>query len=132
MTPFSTDPPRFEPGPTDVRGTQGATSPGGTPVHPVVVDRRQANIRLAWTIAIIVDFLQWIAFPLFVGGAVSPWNDALDVLVAVVMIRLLGWHWSFVPTFLVELFPLFDLTPTWTLAVLLATRRQKALPPGGR
>ena len=73
-----------------------------------------------------------MAFPLFAAGAVSPWNDALDVLVAVVMIRLLGWHWTFLPTFLVEFFPVFDLAPTWTLAVFLATRKQKALPPGGR
>ena len=73
-----------------------------------------------------------VAFPLFAGGAVAPWNDALDVAVAVVMIRLLGWHWSFLPTFVVELFPLFDLAPTWTLAVFLATRKQKALPPGGK
>ena len=56
----------------------------------------------------------------------------MDVAIAIMMIRLLGWHWSFLPTFLVELFPVFDLAPTWTLAVYLATRKQKALPPGGR
>jgi hypothetical protein len=88
--------------------------------------------RLAWTIAIAVDLLQWVALPVFAGGAVSPWNDALDIAVAIIMIRLLGWHWSFLPTFAVELFPVVDLAPTWTLAVLLATRRKRALPPGGR
>ena len=89
-------------------------------------------MRLAWAIAITADFLQWVAFPLFAGGAVSPWNNVLDIAVAVMMIRLLGWHWSFLPTFAVELFPVVDLAPTWTLAVLLATRGKRALPPGGR
>ena len=127
MTRLSTDPPRFEPGPADVR--TGGDAPAAPTAAPLV---RRSNAGLAWTIAIVTDFLQWVLFPLFAGGAVSPWNDALDVLVGVIMIRLLGWHWSFLPTFLVELFPVFDLAPTWTLAVLLATRKQKALPPGGR
>ena len=127
MTPESTPPPHFEPRPDEVRTGNAAPPP---PVTPPA--RRLAGTRLAWTLAIAADFLQWVAFPLFAGGAVSPWNDALDVAIAVMMIRLLGWHWSFLPTFLVELFPVFDLAPTWTLAVYLATRKQKALPPGGR
>jgi hypothetical protein len=89
-------------------------------------------IGLAWGIAIAADIVQWVGIPFFVVGGVSLWNDVLDILVGVVMIRLLGWHWSFVPTFLVELFPVVDLAPTWTLAVLLATRRRRALRPGGR
>jgi hypothetical protein len=127
MTPLTTDPPRVEPDPADVR------TGGEAPAPPdAAIERRRKGARLAWTIAIIVDFLQWIAFPLFAGGVVSPWNNALDVVVGVIMIRLLGWHWSFLPTFLVELFPIVDLAPTWTLAVMLATRKQKSLPAGGR
>jgi len=83
-------------------------------------------------VALAADLIQWIALPAFIGGAASPWNDALDVFVAVVMIRILGWHWSFLPTFVVELFPVFDLAPTWTVAVWLATRKRDTLPPGGR
>jgi hypothetical protein len=129
MTPESTPPPHFEPRPDDIR-TGDATPPPPSRATPPA--RRFGGSRLAWTIAIAADFIQWVALPLFAGGFVSPWNNALDIAVAVMMIRLLGWHWSFLPTFLVELFPVFDLVPTWTLAVFLATRKQRALPPGGR
>jgi len=125
MTPESTPPPHFEPGPDDVRTGNAAPPPPATPPA-----RQLSGTRLAWTIAIAVDLLQWVALPLFAGGAVSPWNDALDIAVAVIMVRLLGWHWSFLPTFAVELFPVIDLAPTWTLAVMLATRGKRALPPG--
>jgi hypothetical protein len=126
MTPESTDPPQFEPGPDDVRV-------GGSPPPPSVTPRtRRAGVAVAWGVAIAADFVQWVALPFFAAGGVSVWNDVLDIFVGVILIRLLGWHWSFVPTFLVELFPVVDLAPTWTLAVLLATRRQRALPPGGR
>jgi hypothetical protein len=79
--------------------------------------------RLALAIAIGADVLQWIAFPLFMWGGVSPWNDAIDVIVAVVMIRLVGFHWAFLPTFAAELIPFVDLVPSWTAAVWLVTRR---------
>ena len=127
MTPESTPPPHFEPRPDEVRTGNDAPPPPATPPA-----RRLGGTRLAWTIAIAADFLQWVAFPFFIGGGVSPWNNALDIAVAIAMIRLLGWHWAFLPTFAVELFPVVDLAPTWTLAVLLATRRKRALPPGGR
>ena len=127
MMKDSTPPPHFEPRPDEVRTE---TTPPPPPAAPPA--RRWGGTRLAWTIAIAADLIQWVALPLFAGGAVSPLNGALDVAVAVMMIRLLGWHWAFLPTFAVELFPLFDLAPTWTLAVLLATRGKKALPPGGR
>ncbi len=38
------------------------------------------------------------------------------------LIRLLGWHWAFLPSFVVELVPGVDLVLTWTAAVWLATR----------
>jgi hypothetical protein len=42
---------------------------------------------------------------------------------------LLGWHWAFVPSFLAELVPGLDLVPTWTLAVLIATRQMNPSRP---
>lgn len=71
------------------------------------------------------DLLQIVVFPLFAGGAASPWNDALDVAVAGAMIWLVGWHWSFLPSFLAELVPGLDLVPTWTASVFFATRGGK-------
>jgi hypothetical protein len=76
-------------------------------------------------VAIAADAVQWVLLPLFFAGAASPWDSALDVVVAIVMIRLLGWHWAFLPTFVVELLPVVDLVPTWTLAVWIATRGRR-------
>src|SRR5437667_5786741 len=85
---------------------------------PLALDRRR--IRLAWMVALGADFLQIVAMPILVLGIASPFNDALDVAVAVMLIRLLGWHWAFLPTIIAELIPGVDLVPTWTAAVFLA------------
>lgn len=81
-----------------------------------------ATVKAARILAITADVVQIVVFPFFVGGAASPWDDALDLLVAGAMIRLLGWHWAFLPTFFAELIPGLDLVPTWTAAVFFATR----------
>lgn len=83
-----------------------------------------ANVRTARFLAVAADVVQIVVFPLFVGGAFSPWQDGLDLMMAAVMTRLLGWHWAFLPTFFAELVPGLDLVPTWTAAVFFATRGQ--------
>lgn len=85
---------------------------------PIPRDR----LRSAWTIAIGADLLQIAIFPIFIAGAASPFDATLDVLVALLLIWRVGWHWAFLPTFVAELLPGFDLAPTWTIAVWLATR----------
>jgi hypothetical protein len=80
--------------------------------------------RVAWTIAIAADALQIAAFPLFAEGGLSPADSLLDIAVAFLMIRLLGWHWAFLPTLATELIPGADLFPTWTAAVWFVTRQQ--------
>lgn len=90
------------------------------PLVPAVLTRRQ--VVAARTLAAAADLVQIVAFPLFGEGFASPWNDALDVAVGAALTWLLGWHWSFLPTFAAELVPLFDLVPTWSAAVLIATR----------
>jgi len=79
---------------------------------------------MAWTIAIAADALQIAAFPLFAEGGISPADSLLDIVVGFFMIRLLGWHWAFLPTIAAELIPGADLFPTWTAAVWFVTRRQ--------
>lgn len=81
-----------------------------------------ARIRVARSIAIAADVIQIAGFPLFASGAASPVNDVLDVIVAVALTWLVGWHWSFLPSFAAELVPGLDLVPTWTAAVFFATR----------
>ena len=80
--------------------------------------------RLAWAVAIAADTLQIAAFPLFAEGALSPADSVLDLIVAFVMIRLLGWHWAFLPTAAAKLIPAADLFPTWTAAVWFVTRQK--------
>ncbi len=84
-------------------------------------------------LAIVADLLQLVLFPVFIEGFASVLNDVLDVVVAIIMVRLVGWHIAFVPAFVVEALPVGDLAPTWTLAVYLATRSKmtalEAPPP---
>jgi hypothetical protein len=85
---------------------------------------KQPEHRLAWAVAIAADALQIAAFPFFVEGAISPADSLLDLVVAFVMIRLLGWHWAFLPTAAAKLIPAADLFPSWTAAVWFVTRQQ--------
>jgi hypothetical protein len=92
--------------------------------------------RLAWLIAMAADAVQIAGFPFFAEGGISVADSVLDVVVGVVLIRLLGWHWAFLPTLAAELVPGLDLFPTWTAAVWFVTRErikagdQEVLPPG--
>jgi hypothetical protein len=88
-------------------------------------------VWIARGLAVLVDLAQIALVP----AALSPLNDAVDVATAIALVALVGWHWAFVPTFLAELVPFVDLVPTWTLAVMIATRGGPApevLPPAGQ
>lgn len=79
------------------------------------------------TLAIVADALQIVVFPLFVGGALSPADDILDSGIAGMLVYLLGWHWEFLPSFLVKLVPGVDLVPFWTMAVANVYRKSKRM-----
>ena len=83
---------------------------------------RRMRARAALGVAILADAAQIVLVPAFVEGWFSPANDVLDVLVAVLMIALLGWHVAFLPSFIAELVPVLGLFPTWTVAVVFVTR----------
>ncbi len=85
-------------------------------------DLTPATVRAARLVAIGADLLQILILPVFFPGGFSPVNNVIDVAVAAVLLRLLGWHWAFLPTFVAELVPFVDLVPTWTAAVFRATR----------
>jgi hypothetical protein len=86
-----------------------------------------ANFRAAMVLAVVADALQIIVFPLFVEGALSPADDVLDFGVAALLVHLLGWHWEFLPSFLVKLVPGVDLVPFWTMAVANVYRKSKRI-----
>jgi hypothetical protein len=71
----------------------------------------RSRFRAAIILAMAADALQILVFPLFAEGAFSPADDVLDFAVAAVLVRLLGWHWEFLPAFLAELVPGVDLVP---------------------
>jgi hypothetical protein len=96
---------------------------------------KSSEHRLAWLVAMAADAVQIIGFPIFVEGAMSPADSVLDLVVAFILIRLLGWHWAFLPSLAAELIPGMDLFPTWTAAVWYVTRQRmrpeepEILPP---
>ena len=83
------------------------------------------RFQSAMILAIAADALQIFVFPFFAEGALSPADDILDLAVAAVLVRLLGWHWEFLPAFAGELVPGVHLVPFWTLAVANVYRKWK-------
>ncbi len=71
----------------------------------------------------LADGLQILVFPAFMPGVLNPLNGVFDLAIGAVMIALVGWHIAFLPTFVAELLPFVDLVPSWTLAVLIVTRK---------
>jgi hypothetical protein len=83
------------------------------------------RFQSAMALAIAADALQIFVLPMFGEGALSPADDILDLLVAAIQVRLVGWHWEFLPAFAAELVPGVDLVPFWTLAVANVYRKSK-------
>lgn len=98
---------------------------------PLLTPRR---VWIARAVALLVDLVQWGLLP----ASLTPLNGPIDVVAGLGMVALVGWHWAFLPTFLAELVPFVDLVPTWTLAVMFATRGRRVadppprLPPAGQ
>jgi len=76
-------------------------------------------------LAVAADAVQIFVMPLFAEGALSPADDLLDFGVAAILVRMLGWHWEFLPAFIGELVPGVDLVPFWTLSVMNVYRKWK-------
>jgi hypothetical protein len=85
----------------------------------------RSRVWMARVLAVSADALQIVFLPLFGEGFASPANDALDVLVGLTLVWLVGWHWAFVPSFAAELVPGLDIFPSWTTAVWFATRGRR-------
>ena len=100
---------------------------GSTASDEAVSLSPRSRFQAAMILAIAADALQIFVFPWFAEGAFSPADDVLDVLVAVILVRLLGWHWEFLPAFAAELVPGVDLVPFWTIAVLNVYRKWKQI-----
>jgi hypothetical protein len=95
--------------------------------HDIITISTRSRFRAALVLALVADALQVVVFPLFVAGAESPADDALDFGIGAVMLYLLGWHWEFLPSFFGKLVPGVDLVPFWTLAVANVYRKSKRI-----
>lgn len=73
--------------------------------------------KLALAIAVAADLTQLALAPLFAEGALSPLDDALDVVVALLLVLTLGWRWRTLLALGAELVPGVALFPTWTAMV---------------
>ncbi len=94
------------------------------------------RIMAAFTVAVIADLLEipiTIAENGSLGALLIPAEAAdvfVDCIVMAVMTKLLGFHWLFLPSFLVEVVPELDLLPTWVGCVAVVVwQRKKAAPP---
>src|SRR4051812_9217241 len=72
-------------------------------VSPVAVSSRRKKIALA--VAGVADLVQLGLFPIFGEGALSLPDDALDVVVALVLLVTLGFSWRLAMALVIELVP---------------------------
>src|ERR1700729_3630568 len=84
----------------------------------------RTTLRAAYCIAIFADLLEIGLWPVFSEGFASILDDILDIIVCIVLTLLVGWHIAFIPSFLIKFVPGIDLAPTWTIAVIIATRNR--------
>jgi hypothetical protein len=77
---------------------------------------------MALAIAILADLVQLALPPLFGGGALSPFDGALDLIVAGALLATLGLRWRTLLALAIELVPGLALFPSWTAMVATMIR----------
>jgi hypothetical protein len=86
--------------------------------------------RLAIAIAVIVDAIQVPLQGASLTGIGTLPAEAIDLAIdaatALVLSRLLGFHWALLPSLLVELIPFVDVAPTWIACAMYVISRRKA------
>ena len=95
------------------------------PHSPVLTRQR---IWAAYAVALAVDAVQFALGP--IGWAFA--DEILDVAAMLLTWRLIGFHPLLLPTFVLEVVPVADLVPAWTVcvAIVIALRRkQQSTPP---
>jgi hypothetical protein len=78
---------------------------------------------------VITDALQLLSGPLGWTG----FDEALDVIAAILVWRLIGFHALLLPTFILEFLPFTDALPTWTgcVALVLSLRKRHQASEAG-
>jgi len=91
---------------------------------------KRSTVVAAYVVAICADALEVGLAPIMSEGFISPLNNIVDVVACIVLTLMLGWHIAFLPSFMIKLLPVVDFAPTWTLAVLIATRGGRIVDDG--
>jgi hypothetical protein len=94
----------------------------------VAPELTRTRIWFAFTVAGLTDTLQLLLG--FIGWL--GFDEILDITAMVLTSAALGFHMLLLPTFLIELFPVADMLPTWTgctAAVVFLRRRSQSQPP---
>lgn len=85
--------------------------------------------RLALALAVLVDAIQLPLQGASLTGIGTVPAEALDLAIdaatALIISRLIGWHWALLPTLALELIPFVDLAPTWFACVSYVISRRK-------
>ncbi len=97
------------------------------PAPPVSARRK----KYALAVAGAADLLQAFFFPLFIEGAGSVFDLAVDAVVAVVLLLILGFHPRLLIALAAELTPFAALFPSWTAVVLTLKTSSPPPPPPG-
>jgi len=81
------------------------------------------RVGVALSVAVAADVVQLVLGPL---GWLLP-DEAIDVLAMAATTLAIGFHPLLLPTFVLELLPVADLWPSWTVCVLavIALRRHE-------
>jgi hypothetical protein len=95
--------------------------------HAKITKRRKL---VALLIAASADLLQGVLFPLFIEGALSPFEWAVDVVTAVALLFTVGLKARLALAFATELVPGLDLFPSWTALVLTFPILDEPAPAG--
>ena len=93
-----------------------------------LVTSRQAALAVA--VGVIADLIQLpinvVSLSVIAAVPAEAVDFFVDAVTAIIVVRLLGFHWTLLPTFAVELVPVLDAAPTWTACVLYVISRRKA------
>jgi hypothetical protein len=87
------------------------------------------RIAAAWTVALVADVIQLpISLSVATGILAIPAETvdvAVDIGVMILLSALLGFHYAFLPTFVLEVIPGAGLLPTWTGSVAYVIWQRK-------
>jgi len=88
-----------------------------------------SRARLALALAVLVDAIQVPLQGASLTGIGTLPAEAIDLAIdaatALIISRLIGFHWALLPTLALELIPFIDLAPTWFVCVNYVISRRK-------